>query len=99
MTAARLLADLRRRGAILQVVGDCLRVDAPVGVVTATDHAARSPSTRRSCWPCCAALSRESRGPNPGCWVLRRRASCAFSATSTFADLFRSVLLHGPFLQ
>ena len=40
MTAAQLLAGLRRRGAILQVVGECLRVDAPVGVVTAADRAA-----------------------------------------------------------
>jgi hypothetical protein len=40
MTATRLLAGLRRRGAILQVVNDRLRVDAPVGVVTAADRAA-----------------------------------------------------------
>jgi hypothetical protein len=40
MTAAQLLAGLRRRGAILQVVSDRLRVDAPVGVVTAADRAA-----------------------------------------------------------
>jgi len=40
MTAARLLADLRGRWAIVEVVGDRLRVDAPVGVVTAADRAA-----------------------------------------------------------
>jgi hypothetical protein len=40
MTPARLLAGLRRRGAILQAVSGRLRVDAPVGVVTAADRAA-----------------------------------------------------------
>jgi hypothetical protein len=40
MTAARFLADLRGRGAIVAVVADRLRVDAPVGVVTAADRAA-----------------------------------------------------------
>jgi hypothetical protein len=40
MTAALLLAELRRRGAILQAVSDRLRVDAPIGVVTAADRAA-----------------------------------------------------------
>jgi hypothetical protein len=40
MTAARLLAGLRRRGAIVQVVSDRLRLNAPVGVVTAADRAA-----------------------------------------------------------
>jgi hypothetical protein len=40
MTAARLLAGLRRRGAILHVVSDRVRVDAPAGVVTDADRAA-----------------------------------------------------------
>jgi hypothetical protein len=40
MTAARLLAGLRRRGVILQAVSDRVRVDAPVGVVTDADRAA-----------------------------------------------------------
>jgi pyochelin synthetase len=34
MTAAALLAELRNRGAALAVVGDKLRVEAPVGTIT-----------------------------------------------------------------
>ncbi|MGD0950447.1 MAG: hypothetical protein ABSA52_23895 [Candidatus Binatia bacterium] len=34
MTAAALLAELRRLGAFLTVVGDKLRVEAPVGTIT-----------------------------------------------------------------
>lgn len=34
MTAAALLADLRKRGAALAIVGDRLRVEAQVGTIT-----------------------------------------------------------------
>jgi hypothetical protein len=94
MTAARLLADLRGRGAIVEVVGDRLRVDAPVGVVTAADRAALvEHKAELLASPCWAAPSREPSASNPTCRGLDKRISCPFSATSTFA---RGVPQHSP---
>jgi len=71
-----------RRGAIIQVVTNHLRVNTPAGVVTAADPAALAEHKTELIVMLGGPVARGERVES-ACWVLRRRPSCAFCHTPT----------------